>query len=72
MRLRVHAPSAKKSARPQVGRRRGTTGAEAEDVRESDGLVVAEKSGNRLAPEAGGAKGVGVDVSFRRDPWTMR
>ena len=33
VRQRVHAPSAKKSARPQVGRRRGTTGAEAEDVR---------------------------------------
>ena len=72
VRLRVHAPPAKKSTRPQVGRRQGKTGAEAEDVRESDGPVVAEKSGNRVAPEAGGAKGASVDMSFRRDPWTMQ
>ena len=41
-------------------------------VRESDGPIGAVKSGNRVAPEAGGAKGASVNVNYRRDPWSMQ
>ena len=67
-RLRAHAPSAKKSARPEVGQGEGYPELGSTGMRESDGPVVATKSGNRKAAETGGAKGVRVDVNFRRDP----
>lgn len=53
--------SAKKSARREVGRKQGATGAEAERDEGVGGPRKSEEVGKRLAPEADGAKAARVE-----------
>ncbi len=58
----------RRSARSEVGRRQGTTGAEADGNEGALGLHTSDDVGERVAPGPGRAKAARVGVIFRRDP----
>ena len=67
-RTSVSSEGHRTSARTEVGRRQGTTRAEADEREGVGGLHMSNEVGERAAPGPGRAKAVRADVNFWREP----